>query len=64
MNYSRDFAEGKHVWFGDGLLNVAYNCVDRHAKADPSRTALLWEGDEPGLNRHISYLLLVALFVW
>lgn len=54
----RDFAAGKHLWFENGLLNVAYNCVDRHAAQYPHRTALLWEGDEPGMNRHISYLLL------
>lgn len=34
---------------------MAYNCVDRHVEVDPERVALIWEGDEPGQNRHISY---------
>ncbi len=42
-------------WFGDGLINVAYNCLDRHVEAgNGDRIALLWEG-EPGDERRISY---------
>jgi acetyl-CoA synthetase len=42
-------------WYEDGILNVAENCVDRHAAAHPNRTAILWEGDTPGEERKISY---------
>lgn len=42
-------------WYEDGILNVAENCVDRHAAADPDRIAILWEGDTPGEERKISY---------
>jgi acetyl-CoA synthetase len=42
-------------WYEDGILNVAENCVDRHAAKDPDRTAILWEGDTPGEERKISY---------
>ncbi|MFV0623529.1 acetate--CoA ligase [Sphingomonas sp. ac-8] len=42
-------------WYEDGILNVAENCVDRHAAKDPDRTAILWEGDTPGEERTISY---------
>ena len=42
-------------WFGDGTLNVAHNCVDRHAAVTPDRVALLWEGDEPGDVRRVTY---------
>ncbi|MEJ0009209.1 MAG: AMP-binding protein [Alphaproteobacteria bacterium] len=42
-------------WFEDGRLNVTENCVDRHAAATPDKIAILWEGDEPGNVRRISY---------
>ncbi|MCG7348457.1 acetate--CoA ligase [Sphingomonas sp. ACRSK] len=42
-------------WYEDGILNVAENCVDRHAAKDPDRIAILWEGDTPGEERTISY---------
>ncbi len=37
-------------WFVGGKLNACYNCVDRHAAADPDKTAVIWvpelEADE------------------
>ncbi|HYM18247.1 MAG TPA: acetate--CoA ligase [Micropepsaceae bacterium] len=42
-------------WFEDGTLNVSVNCVDRHLKSHPDRTAILWEGDDPAQSRRISY---------
>jgi acetyl-CoA synthetase len=43
-------------WFTGGKLNVSYNCVDRHAQANPDKDAIIWvgepEADEPV---HISY---------
>ena len=42
-------------WFGDGELNVAYNCLDRHVEAgNGDRVAIHWEG-EPGDTRTITY---------
>ncbi|AZS37679.1 Acetyl-coenzyme A synthetase [Microbacterium lemovicicum] len=42
-------------WYGDGELNVAYNCLDRHVEAgDGDRVALLWEG-ENGDERRVTY---------
>ncbi|APE32878.1 acetate--CoA ligase [Nocardia mangyaensis] len=42
-------------WFGDGELNVAYNCVDRHViDGHGDQIALHWEG-EPGDSRAITY---------
>lgn len=50
------FADGTSTWFHDGKLNVAYNCIDRHVEAGHGdRVALLWEGDEPGDNRRITF---------
>ena len=42
-------------WYYDGSLNVSYNCIDRHAKTDPDRTAIIWEGDDPNDVKKISY---------
>jgi acetyl-CoA synthetase len=43
-------------WFAGGRLNASYNCVDRHAQANPDKDAIIWvgepEADEPV---HISY---------
>ena len=34
-------------WFEDGVLNVAYNCIDRHLAKRADQTAIIWEGDDP-----------------
>lgn len=63
LHWQRDFTEtlsgtleeGNIEWFRDGLLNVAENCVHRHARDHPDRVALVWEGDEVGTQRKITY---------
>ncbi len=50
-----DLREGKVAWFTGGKLNVSVNCLDRHLVARGDRVALLWEGDEPGENRRVTY---------
>ncbi len=42
-------------WYEDGKLNVSYNCIDRHARQNPDRVAIIWEGDEPGDTKKITY---------
>ncbi len=42
-------------WYLGGQLNVAHNCVDRHAASNPSKTAIIWEGDDPTQSRKVSY---------
>jgi acetyl-CoA synthetase len=42
-------------WFEDGTTNVAYNCLDRHLATRGDQTAIIWEGDDPGKDRKISY---------
>jgi acetyl-CoA synthetase len=42
-------------WFEDGILNLCYNCVDRHLEARADRQAILFEGDEPGTGRSLTY---------
>jgi acetyl-CoA synthetase len=42
-------------WFGDGTLNVAYNCVDRHVERGlGDKVAYHWIG-EPGDTRTITF---------
>lgn len=52
---SGGFEHGDVAWFLNGKLNVAYNCVDRHAAATPDRTAIIFESDDPKDARSISY---------
>jgi len=42
-------------WFYDGTLNASANCLDRHLAKRGDQTAIIWEGDDPGDDRHISY---------
>ncbi len=42
-------------WFYDGTLNVAANCTDRHLAKRANQTAIIWEGDDPGESKHITY---------
>jgi len=51
--YSKDKVQIK--WFYDGKTNVTYNCVDRYAKSDPDRIAIIWEGDDPDNVKKITY---------
>jgi len=43
------------TWFAGGMLNVSYNCLDRHVEAGGGdKVAYHWEG-EPGEDRTITY---------
>jgi acetyl-CoA synthetase len=42
-------------WFGDGVLNLCSNCVDRHLETRADQVAIVFEGDEPGNGRSITY---------
>ena len=42
-------------WFEGAKLNAAYNCLDRHLETRGDQTAILWEGDDPAVERKISY---------
>jgi acetyl-CoA synthetase len=53
--YQGDLSQGKAEWFADGKLNVSINCIDRHLPERAQQTAIIWEADEPGSEKHISY---------
>ena len=42
-------------WFEDGALNVAENCIDRHLAERADQTAIIWESDDPAVDKHITY---------
>jgi acetyl-CoA synthetase len=41
-------------WFHDGELNASYNCLDRHLKSQPDKTAIIFEADDGKVTK-ISY---------
>jgi acetyl-CoA synthetase len=63
--WQKEFSKVKNVsyshpdvsikWFEDGVLNVSENCVDRHLEKKSEEVAILWEGDEPGVSKKITY---------
>ena len=65
INWIRPFSKVRDVswdrknvfirWFEDGTLNACYNCVDRHLEKRGDQTAIIWEGDDPARDLHISY---------
>ena len=48
--------EDFHIeWFVNGVLNVSANCLDRHLEHQADAVALIWEGDEAGEGRRLTY---------
>jgi acetyl-CoA synthetase len=54
-NWSFDEADFRIRWYEDGALNLSVNCLDRHVAEHGDRTALIFEADEPGDGREVSY---------
>ncbi|TFK31281.1 hypothetical protein BDQ12DRAFT_753468 [Crucibulum laeve] len=52
---SGGFETGDIAWFPEGGLNASYNCVDRWAFKTPNKTAIIYEADEPGEGREVTY---------
>ena len=40
-NVSYSYPDVSIKWFEDGSLNVSYNCIDRHAKNNPDKIAII-----------------------
>ncbi len=38
-------------WFEDGVLNVSYNCLDKHLASQPEKTAIIFEADDGAVTR-------------
>ena len=54
-NSTYDAASLSIKWYEDGTLNASANCLDRHLATRGDQTALIFEGDDPSVSRHISY---------
>jgi acetyl-CoA synthetase len=50
-----DFVEGHIKFFEGAKTNLSYNCLDRHLKKRGNQIAYLWEGNEPGEDKKITY---------
>ena len=50
-----DFHQANVRWYAGGMLNAAYNCLDRHLPLRSEQTAIIWEGDQPNESLHLSY---------
>ena len=42
-------------WYADGQLNLSVNCLDRQLPTRGDKTAVIFEGDDPGEGRSLSY---------
>ena len=42
-------------WYADGTTNASVTCLDRHLALRPDQVAIIWEGDDPGSQRHVTY---------
>lgn len=58
---SFDEADFRIRWFDGGELNVSANCLDRHLATRGDQPAIVWEGDEPGETKTLTYRELHAL---
>ena len=50
-----DYHQAHIRWFEGGRLNACYNCLDRHLDSRGNQTALIWEGDDPAMDKTLSY---------
>jgi len=54
-DWSFDHADFRIKWYEDGQLNLAANCLDRHVEQRGDKVAIVFEGDEPGDGRTLTY---------
>jgi acetyl-CoA synthetase len=51
-----NFTEPKVEWFKGGKLNITENALDRHLAENASKTAIIWEPNNPGeATRRLTY---------
>ena len=54
-NTSYEYPDVSIKWYEDGQLNVSANCIDRHLATRGDQVAIIWEGDDPSVDKHITY---------
>ncbi len=50
-----DYDKADIKWFSGARLNVSYNCLDRHLDTRGDDVAIIWEGDDPAVDKKITY---------
>jgi acetyl-CoA synthetase len=50
-----DFRKGEVKWFEGGKLNVSVNCLDRHLETRGNQPAIIWESDDPTVDKTYTY---------
>ena len=55
FNFARSKGTVDIKWFAGGQTNITYNCLDRHLDTRGDQPALIWEGNEPGEDRTLTY---------
>ena len=50
-----DYNKAYIRWYEGGKLNVSHNCLDRHLEARGDQNALIWESDDPNVDRSFTY---------
>jgi len=57
FTWNTDSRAVNHTWYADGVINVSYNCLDRHLNGPArNKTAILWQGEPDEDVRAISYV--------
>jgi acetyl-CoA synthetase len=54
-NYDMDKGPVSIRWFDGGKTNITYNNLDRHLASRGDQTAIIWEGNEIGEERTLTY---------
>ncbi len=54
-DWSFDEADFHIRWYADGELNLSVNCLDRHLAARGDKVAVIFEPDEPGTGRALTF---------
>lgn len=60
FNYARSKGPVEINWFKGGITNITVNCLDRNVAKHPDKVAILWEGNEPGETKKITYKELLS----
>lgn len=57
MAFNYDVRNSKVLiqWYRNAKTNISFNCLDRHLENRGNQTAIIWEGNDPGENRFITY---------
>ena len=55
-----DITKEPIAWFSDGTLNLTESCLDQHLEQRGDKVAIIWESDEPGESKTLTFRQLHA----